>query len=112
MPAVLDLLEAKRTKTYAVLLGDEHECLAFDAKVSWLEDQMRDIYRFAIQQSKGDLNVREVFDLWDKMVSICDFFIDYVRIMASCSPCPVSYDDLLDLRLACDDKREFHRCCQ
>ncbi len=112
MLAALDLLEAKRTETYAVLLDDEHDCLAFDSKVSWLEDQMEDIYRFAIQQSKEDLSVHEVFDLWDKVVSICDFLIDYVRIIASGSPCPVSYDELLDLRLACDDKREFHRCCQ
>ena len=111
MPAAIDILEAKRTETYAALLDDEHDRLAFDAKVSWLEEQMSDLYRIAIQQSKGDLSVHEVFDLWDKMVSICDFFIDYVRIMAGSSPCPVCYDKLLDLRLACDEKREFHRCC-
>src|SRR6266436_4428935 len=112
MLAAVDLLEAKRTETYALLLDDQHDCLAFDPKLSWLEDRMRDIYRFTIQQSKGDLSVYEVFDLWDKMVSICDFFIDYIWIMASRSSCPASYDDLLDLRLKCDEKREFHRCCQ
>ena len=112
MAATLDLLEAKRAETYAVLLDEKDDCFAFDEKVCWLEDQLRAIYGFAIEQSRGDLSVREVFELWDKMVSICDFFIDYVRIIASSSPCPVCYDDLLDLRLACDDKREFHRCCQ
>ena len=111
MSAALDLLEAKRAETYAVLLDDEHDCLAFDSKVSWLEDRMKETYRFAIQQTKGDLSVREVFKLWDKMVSICAFFIDHVRILASGSPHPVSFDQLLDLRLACDEKREFHRCC-
>jgi hypothetical protein len=111
MLAALDLLEAKRSETYAVLLDNEHDSLAFDSKVSWLEDQMRSIYRYAIQESKGDLTVHEVFDLWDKMVSICDFFIDHVRLIANGSPGRVSYDALLDLRLACDEKREFHRCC-
>ena len=112
MPAKLDLLEAKRAETYAVLLDDGDDCLALAEKVDWLKEQLQNLYRFAIEQSKGDLSVRDVFELWDKMVSICDFFIDYVRIMATSSPCPVCYDDLLDLRLACDDKREFHRCCQ
>jgi hypothetical protein len=110
MPAAVDLLEAKRTETYAVLLDDEHDHLSFESKIAWLEEKMRDLYRFAIQQSKGDLTVHEVFNLWDKMVSICDFFTDYVRIMASRLPGPVSFDALLDLRLACDEKREFHRC--
>jgi hypothetical protein len=110
MAAAVNLLEAKRTETYAVLLDDKHDCLAFEAKVTWLEARLGEIYRFAIQQSKGDLTVPEVFSLWDKMVSICDFFIDYVRIMATRSPRQVSFDELLDVRLACDEKREFHRC--
>lgn len=112
MPATLDLLEAKRAETYAELLVERGDCFAFDEKVCWLEEQLRSHYRFAIEQSKGGLSVREVFELWDKMVSICDFFIDHVRIMGASSPCPVCYDGLLDLRLACDSKREFHRCCQ
>lgn len=110
MPATLDLLEAKRAKTYAVLLEEGDRGADFDEKVRWLEGQMDALYRFAIEQSKGDLSVRNVFELWDKMVSICDFFIDYVRIMASSAPGAVCYDGLLDLRLTCDDKREFHRC--
>ena len=112
MPATLDLLEVRRSETYAALLSEGGTSSAFDAKVGWLEGQMQSLYRFAIEQSKADISVREVFELWDKMVSICDFFIEYARVMASSSSQPVCYDDLLDLRLACDEKREFHRCAQ
>lgn len=112
MPATLDILEAKRAEIYAELTGSSHDCGAVNAVVGWLEGQMTGIYRFAIDESKGDRTVREVFELWDKMVSICDFFIEHVRVIGQGSPCPVSYDGLLDLRLACDEKREFHRCCQ
>jgi hypothetical protein len=110
MPATLDLLEAKRAQTYAALLDQGSECPVFEEKVRWLEEQIRALYLFAIKESREDLSVREVFELWDKMVSICDFFIDHVRIMASSSQCEVCYNRLLDLRFACDDKREFHRC--
>ena len=110
MPATLDLLEAKKRATFAILREDEHEHLSFDAMVSRLEGQMRALYQWAIQQSKGELSVREVFELWDKMVAVCDFFIDYIRDMTDGTPRSSSFDGLLDLRLACDDKREFHRC--
>jgi hypothetical protein len=110
MLGALDLLEAERTRTYAALLDQGQESLAFQARVAWLEEQLRGLYRTAIQQSRKELSVSEIFELWDKMVSICDFFIDHVRILAGKAPCEVSYDGLLDLRLSCDDKREFHRC--
>ena len=110
MPVALDLLEAKKRATFATLREGEHDHLSFDAMVARLEGQMKTLYQWAIQQSKGELSVREVFELWDKMVAVCDFFIDYVRDMAGGTPRPASFDGLLDLRLACDEKREFHRC--
>ena len=45
-------------------------------------------------------------------MQICDFFIDLVRGMAMRSNCPVSCDNLLDLRLAANEKADFHRCGQ
>ena len=110
MAAALDLLEAKRAETYATLFRGNDNGLALERRVERMQQQLRELYRFAIQQSKGDLTVPEVFELWDKMVSICDFFIDHLRITAGESPQPVCYDELLDLRIACDEKREFHRC--
>ena len=110
MPATLDLLEAKKRATFATLREGEHEHRSFDAVVSRLEGQIKALYQWAIQQSKGELSVREVFDLWDKMVAVCDFFIDYVRDMANEAARPTAFDGLLDMRLACDEKREFHRC--
>lgn len=112
VPATLDLLEAKRAETYAGLLHEGGDGVAFETKTHWLEEQMQLLYRFALEQSKGDLSVQEVFELWGKMVSIRDFFTDHVRILARQSPCTVCYDKLLELSLTCDDKREFHRCCQ
>lgn len=114
MPAqstVLDALEIRRNESYAALVENEHDCTVFDQKIRALEDQTESLYKFALAQSKGDLSVREVFELWDKMVSICDSFIDHVRAMSERSPCGVSFDRLLDVRLAADEKREFHRCC-
>ena len=109
MLATLDQLEVKKRETFATLRADENDHVALDARVVHLEEQMDSLYKWAIEQSKGDLSVREVFDLWDKMVAVCDFFIDYVRDMAGGSPRSTSFDGLLDLRLACDEKREFHR---
>ena len=108
---VLDALETRRNQSYAALVENEHDCTVFDQKVRALEGQTESLYKFALTQSKGDLSVREVFELWDKMVSICDSFIDHVRVMAEKSPCGVSFNRLLDVRLAAGEKREFHRCC-
>ena len=110
MPATLDLLEAKKRAAFASLREDEHERLSPETLVAHLEQQMKTLYQWAIQQSKGDLSVREVYELWDKMVGTCDFFIDYVREMAKDTPRSASFDGLLDLRLACDEKKEFHHC--
>ena len=109
MPATLDLLEAKKRETFAALRADERDHISADTKIARLEKEMGELYRWAIQQSKGDLSVQEVFDLWDKMVTVCDFFIDYVRDIVGGASRPASFDGLLDLRLACDEKREFHR---
>ena len=109
MLATLDLLDAKKRKTFATLRADEQDHLSLDARVLHLEKEVDALYKWTIQQSKGDLSVREVFDLWDKMVAVCDFFIDYIRDIAGGAPRSTSFDGLLDLRLACDEKREFHR---
>ena len=109
MSATLDLLEAKKRETFATLREGEQDHLSLETIVIRLEEQMKALYRWTIQQSKGELSVREVFDLWDKMVSVCDFFIDYVREIAGGAPHSASFDGLLDLRLACDENREFHR---
>lgn len=109
MPATLDQLEAKKRETFAALRAEENEHVAVDAMFAHLEEQVNLLYRWTIQQTKGDITVREVFDLWGKMVSVCDFFIDYIRDMAGGAPRSASFDGLLDLRLACDEKREFYR---
>ena len=109
MLAALDQLEAKKRETFASLRAGETDHVTLDARVVRLEEQMKPLYKWAIQQSKGDLSVQEIFNLWDKMVAVCDFFIDYIRDMALGVPRSDSFDGLLDLRLACDEKREFHR---
>ena len=109
MLATLDQLEVKKRETFATLRAAENDHIALEARVIRLEEQMKALYKWAIQQSKGDLNVREIFEVWEKMVAVCDFFIDYVRDMAGGAPRSASFDGLLDLRLACDEKREFHR---
>ena len=109
MLATLDLLEAKKRATFATLREGEQDHLSLDAIVARLEEQIKTLYQWTIEQSKGELSVREVFDLWNKMVSVCDFFIDYIREMAGGALRSASFDGLLDLRLACDENREFHR---
>lgn len=109
MPATLDLLEAKKRETFAALRAEEQGQTTVELRVARLEGALSTLYKWAIQQSKGDLSVQEVYDLWDKMVSVCDFFIDYVRDISGGASRPASFDGLLDLRLACDEKRQFHR---
>ncbi len=67
MLATLDLLEAKKRETFAILREGEQDHLSPEARGVRLEEQMKTLYQWTIQQSKSELSVREVFDLWDKM---------------------------------------------
>ena len=105
---MLDQLEAKKREAFATLRASKN--IFLDAQFSRLEEQMNALYKWAIQQSKEDLSVQEVFYPWDKTVSVCDFFIDYFRDTLGSLSHSTSFDGLLDVRLACDENREFHRC--
>ena len=110
MFTTLDLLDAKMRETFAYLREDEQAHLSSDALAARLEQQTKTLYRWVIQQSKAEMSVPEVYELWDTMAVTCDFFINHIREMVMDAPHPASFDGLLDLRLACDEKREFHRC--
>ena len=113
MSQTLNLLEARRETTlreYQSLVGDVECCGKVDLHVSWLEKQLQGIYEFAREETKKEMSVREIADLWGKAVQVCDVLIDCVRMLAHASQCPVSYDGLLDIRLKADAKAHFHRC--
>ena len=57
-------------------------------------------YRLALERSKGDLSVGEVFNQWSKVVSICDSHIERRRL---------SMERLMSIKQAAEAKREFHR---
>ncbi len=110
MPAVLEKLETQRKEAYAELVSEEANCLHAEKAVATLEGRMEALYRFAVQASREDISVKEVFDIWDTVVQICDSFIEHVRNLDRKSVCGISFDRLLDLRNAADDKRKFHFC--
>ena len=115
MTSTLDRLEARRDEAireYTALVGDPGCCAKVDLQVGWLEKKLEKIYQYTLKQTKKDLTPRQIADLWTKTGQICDFFIDLVRSMASQSNCPVTYDNLLDVRLAANEKADFHRCGQ
>ncbi|MDQ3620920.1 MAG: hypothetical protein M3463_00295 [Verrucomicrobiota bacterium] len=69
-----------------------------------LERALQEVYQFTLQQTKEDLTVRAIFDLWNKMVEICDFYLQFFP------PGSELLQGLLGLRARSLDKREFHRC--
>lgn len=115
MPEILDILETRKLKTdtsFAERIGGAGEDRAvLNGTIDWLADELKTIYREAIEHSKSDIAVREVFELWKKMVGICDYFLDQLTAAHARFPdCPVDPSRIVDLRIKCEDKMEFHRC--
>lgn len=115
MPSTLDQLESRRDETlraYNARVGDPECCHKMDLQVAWLEEELEKIYQYTLEQTRHQVTPREIVDLWTQTGKICDFFIDLLRGLSQQTNCPVDYDHLLDVRLAANEKAQFHQCGQ
>ena len=112
---LLDKLESKRVATHRSL-SRRFEQATTDAdtlvaNIDWLSDELEALYREALDHSKRDIPVSDVFRLWQKMVGICDYFMDQVTAVHSKFPeSPLDPSRIVELRIKCEDKMELHRC--
>mgnify|MGYP005684732349 CR=1 FL=1 len=104
-------LEQQKISTHAQFLERIEQQSEFSVQVSWLSEQLDEIYKLALAEVRKPISVPEVFSVWESMVAICDFFLDQVTALHSRYPdCPINPAKISHLRLKAMENMELHRC--
>ena len=80
-----------------------------DNEAAQLQAELEQIYRVVVLLQKNETSMERVAEIWSKMTAICDEFLR--RLSALISQRPVlraSYDRILDLRNAAEERRRLH----
>lgn len=80
-----------------------------DRELAQLQAELDQIYRVVVLLQKNELEMGHVAEIWGKMVAICD---DVARQLAGLADKSAtyrnSYDHILDLRNAAEERRSLH----
>src|ERR1041385_2211908 len=80
-----------------------------DREVAQLLAELEQIYRVVVLLQKNETEMERVAEIWGKMVTICDEFARRLSALAGKHPrYRASYDRILDLRNAAEDRRALH----
>jgi hypothetical protein len=81
----------------------------FDAEVARLESQLDQLYALTARMARNEPDVERTAELWTRLVQICDAFAHRVYSLSQEHPaCRASYDHMLDLRCAAEERRALH----
>ena len=81
----------------------------FDAEVARLESQLDQLYALTARMTRNEPDVQKTAELWARLVQICDAFAHRVYALSQEHPvCRASYDHMLDLRCAAEERRALH----
>lgn len=81
-----------------------------EREVAQLQTELEQIYRMVALLQKHETDMEVVAGIWGKMVLICDEFGHRVSVLAGKGPgYRTSYDRLLDLRNAAEERRRLHQ---
>ncbi|SPE50914.1 hypothetical protein SBV1_1240017 [Verrucomicrobia bacterium] len=105
----LDTLKDAAIKKFddsvAQLAGDE----PLDREVAQLQAELEQIYRMVVLLQKNETSMERVAEIWEKMVMICDEFARRLSALPAKQPaCRASYDRILDLRNAAEERQRIH----
>jgi hypothetical protein len=90
-------------------VADASEEDRLSREVTWLQTELEQIYRFVVLLQKRETNMDRVAELWAAMVRVCDAFARTLSSLAEkSSSARVSYDRILDLRRAAEERYKLH----
>jgi hypothetical protein len=106
----LDLVDLDALKDAAIKKFDDHFAHAkkdqpMDREVAQLQAELEQIYRVVVLLQKNETNMGQVEEIWSKMVTICD---EFARRLSALAAHRSSYDRILDLRNAAEERRRLH----
>ena len=106
----LELVDLDALKEAAIKKFDDHLAHAgknqpLDREVAQLQAELEQIYRMVALLQKNESDMERVEEIWGKMVVICD---EFARRLSALSAHRASYDRILDLRNAAEERRRLH----
>ena len=107
--ADLDTLKEAAIKKFDDHLARSAHDEPLDREVAQLQAELEQIYRVVVLLQKNETSMERVAEIWRKMVAICDEFARRLSALVNRQPaCQASYDRILDLRNAAEERRRLH----
>ncbi|MBU6399216.1 MAG: hypothetical protein KGS61_02770 [Verrucomicrobia bacterium] len=108
--ADLDTLKAAAIKRFDDGIAQGVENGSLDRELAQLQAELEQIYRIVVLLQKNEPDLEKIAEIWQKMVVVCDEFAARLFTLAAQHPaCRASYDRILDLRNAAEERRRLHR---
>ena len=104
-----DTLKEAAIKKFANSLAHAAVAESKEGEVAQLQAELEQIYRVVVLLQKNEESLDRVAEIWGKTVTICDEFARRLSDLVSKHPTyRVSYDRILDLRNAAEERRRLH----
>lgn len=108
--ADLDTLKEAAIRRFEESLSQAEGSEPRDQEVAQLQAELEQIYRMVVLLQKNEAEMESVAAIWTKMVGICDEFAQRLSSIASRRKSyRASYDRILDVRNAAEERRQLHR---
>jgi len=105
----LDTLKEAAIKRFDDCLAQAKQDEQLGREVGQLQAELEQIYRVVVLVQKNEPDLEQVAGIWGKMVTICDEFARRLASLANKSAAyRSSYDRILDLRNAAEERRSLH----
>jgi len=103
--ADLDTLKEAAVKEFDESLALVTEGKSLEREVGRLQGELEQIYRVVVLLQKNEESMDRVAEIWAKMFAICD---ECARRLSKRPAYRASYDRILDLRNAAEERRQLH----
>ncbi|HTD86911.1 MAG TPA: hypothetical protein VK850_10075 [Candidatus Binatia bacterium] len=105
----LDALKDVAIKKFDDRIAHAAKDEPMDQEVAQLLAESEQIYRVVVLLQKNGADMERVTEIWSKMVAICDECARRLSALAAQRPAyRASYDRILDVRNAAEERRRLH----
>jgi hypothetical protein len=105
----LDALKDAAIRKFDERLAHAAKDEPMDREVTQLLAELEQIYRVVVLLQKNESDMEHVAEIWARMVTICDECARRLSALASERPAyRSSYDRILDIRNAAEERRHLH----
>lgn len=113
MAALLDDLTQSGQRTVGELTErvQKNTCQFLVNQIEWAEKELTNIYRSAVEASRELDEADDIADLWQRAEGVCDAVLKvFVSACGEYPECPAQLSGLFEIKMACHEQEEFHRC--